>query len=984
MLRNFKKICASVSALLLIAVTGAPTVSFAEEAKTVCVFDMDLSDVQIGDNLPGVAEIGGALADSFVVGEVSEDISESGKAAVAHSERLQGFEAYFPVQTPIISKDNADEDMDYIFRVKLKTSEQYFSDMQLGIITLDTENISNRISFVRMINNHLINKDSDTVEQDKWYNLLVRLHVGAGDSEDFIGYSLYDIDETAPNTWDVQTQGASVSTNQHYVTNREAVYVGVKGYRQPGCAFTDFSVYGYNSEAYAHYESVAEEISSIMASVEGGTMSYDEVTDAVAQMNDMASTVEGNLQGLLTESFASVDEGVRFAETVRDEISEVSSIEITEENFNEVYDRVDKLSADVDNIWFSDIRDELRVQIDQILEKITGIYEELTEYDAMDYTDSASMESGGWTSEGEINFENGVCVNGQINKEFKNAIDTSQQCDYTIELQDAEAKNNGFSVNIGGLSYGVIKTGDKYYPFIDDVIGSTEIAPDTKYNYLLKIKNDETAGNTAELRVYGNDKAFARAADVEKAIGTGSYGTISVSSDGSVFGAVSKEVYPQNYASDCAELLYTSLENTGTDDAAVQEKENLIAQAQDKMTSLRTGAVLNYLQSMLNQTNDELVKDKLDAVIEKLDADVTEEDINTAKKLIESLKDSELKQEYYDKINPYIDYMETMMPVIESVGIEGNIKAGSTVSAKVNVVDRYENGSYRIEWLLSGAVSGTDESYQIPSNAAGMTLRLRVTAKNSEGTEGTPVTTDSVTIAGNAVSGGGGISSGGSGGGGGHTGGSGITGPTSPGIVTGDDENQNQSPNDEPVSEDKKFADIQGHWAENEITAMANKGIVSGVSDNLFEPDRNITRAEFTKLLSTAFGLTADGSIDKTFTDVSDDSWYHDYVMAAYINGVADGYGDMFMPDADITREQSAVMITRMYKKYFEELAGGDAEVFSDYDEISSWALPDIEVALNEGLIYGVSDTELAPQKSLSRAEAVVMLYRALNKLGFI
>ena len=54
---------------------------------------------------------------------------------------------------------------------------------------------------------------------------------------------------------------------------------------------------------------------------------------------------------------------------------------------------------------------------------------------------------------------------------------------------------------------------------------------------------------------------------------------------------------------------------------------------------------------------------------------------------------------------------------------------------------------------------------------------------------------------------------------------------------------------------ESNFKDIQGHWAEQEIRAMAGQGYVSGVGEQLFAPDASITRAQFATLLAKFLGI---------------------------------------------------------------------------------------------------------------------------------
>ncbi|MDD2402224.1 MAG: S-layer homology domain-containing protein [Clostridia bacterium] len=66
--------------------------------------------------------------------------------------------------------------------------------------------------------------------------------------------------------------------------------------------------------------------------------------------------------------------------------------------------------------------------------------------------------------------------------------------------------------------------------------------------------------------------------------------------------------------------------------------------------------------------------------------------------------------------------------------------------------------------------------------------------------------------------------------------------------------------------------DVEGHWAERQITYWTSKGITKGYSDGTFKPNNNITRAEFLTLVNRAFGYTQTAPVK--FTDVSTRDWY--------------------------------------------------------------------------------------------------------------
>ena len=107
------------------------------------------------------------------------------------------------------------------------------------------------------------------------------------------------------------------------------------------------------------------------------------------------------------------------------------------------------------------------------------------------------------------------------------------------------------------------------------------------------------------------------------------------------------------------------------------------------------------------------------------------------------------------------------------------------------------------------------------------------------------------------------------------------------------------------------FADAAGHWAQDAINDMGSRMVFTGVTDTAFEPDRNITRAEFAAAMVRALGLAA-GSGVTGFKDVPSTKWYAGYIETAYKYGIINGYSsDTFGPDDSLTREQAMAIIAR-------------------------------------------------------------------------
>ena len=172
-----------------------------------------------------------------------------------------------------------------------------------------------------------------------------------------------------------------------------------------------------------------------------------------------------------------------------------------------------------------------------------------------------------------------------------------------------------------------------------------------------------------------------------------------------------------------------------------------------------------------------------------------------------------------------------------------------------------------------------------------------------------------------------------------------------------------------------KFADIENHWARSYIETMNERKIINGYDDGNFRPDSQITRAEMTVMLSRILQLS--GSQSDIFKDVSKEAWYAQSVNAAAASGIVEGNDGMFYPDADITRQDTAVMIKRILDRKGVSTAVKTAS-YSDYDVVSSYAKEAIDVLSHLGILNG-NDGKINPLSNITRAEAAAMLCRMIN-----
>lgn len=178
------------------------------------------------------------------------------------------------------------------------------------------------------------------------------------------------------------------------------------------------------------------------------------------------------------------------------------------------------------------------------------------------------------------------------------------------------------------------------------------------------------------------------------------------------------------------------------------------------------------------------------------------------------------------------------------------------------------------------------------------------------------------------------------------------------------------------ASESYIFSDISAHWAKEQILKAYKEGIVNGFDNGQFMPDKNVTRAEFAKMLAQTLKLSSDVTSDTSFSDVSENDWYAECVIANAQAGIVTGDENKnFNPQSNITRQDVAVMIARALKYKSVELKK-DSFGFNDEADFADYAKEAINGLADKGIINGYNDGIFAPYQTASRAEAIVMLMR--------
>lgn len=181
------------------------------------------------------------------------------------------------------------------------------------------------------------------------------------------------------------------------------------------------------------------------------------------------------------------------------------------------------------------------------------------------------------------------------------------------------------------------------------------------------------------------------------------------------------------------------------------------------------------------------------------------------------------------------------------------------------------------------------------------------------------------------------------------------------------------------------FADVKGHWAEEDIKYMEEKGIINGLNKDgevIFIPDNLLTRAEFIKMIVLEKDLEIEKYDKSSFSDVEPTHWALDYIETARKNGIIQGYEDnTFKPDEHIKRSEMVAIVVKAY-----ELEAGEKEMalnFVDVDE-KHWAYKYIKIAAENELIKGIyidGKYYFKPADYATRGQSVVLLANHERKM---
>ncbi|GEM_PF-2965145 len=161
---------------------------------------------------------------------------------------------------------------------------------------------------------------------------------------------------------------------------------------------------------------------------------------------------------------------------------------------------------------------------------------------------------------------------------------------------------------------------------------------------------------------------------------------------------------------------------------------------------------------------------------------------------------------------------------------------------------------------------------------------------------------------------------------------------------------------------------------EEDLLEAAHQAYITGYSNGTFEPDRPLTRAEMAAMLSRVQSQSGRANEEVAYSDVTASYWALDEINGISRIGLMQGYPDgTFHPNKAITRAEMAVIVAqwlnidRTSEHNFNDLQG-------------HWAERVIVVVSTAGYMEGYPDGSFQPNKPLTRAEAVAVINRVLDR----
>ncbi|MCM3749214.1 S-layer homology domain-containing protein [Paenibacillus pasadenensis] len=185
----------------------------------------------------------------------------------------------------------------------------------------------------------------------------------------------------------------------------------------------------------------------------------------------------------------------------------------------------------------------------------------------------------------------------------------------------------------------------------------------------------------------------------------------------------------------------------------------------------------------------------------------------------------------------------------------------------------------------------------------------------------------------------------------------------------------------------RSYKDLSGHWAEPQSLRLNRMGIMQGMPDGTFQPDKPITRAELAVMLARMLNLAVSQDQPVSFADSNEiPAWAREtatiMLQTGLLKGIPASDGIRFEAERPMTRAEAAVMAKRVLELFGETADFTNRQVaagFTDSSLIPEWARSSIEEISEHGILNGYSDGSFKSGSKMTRGEAAVLFSRLLD-----
>ncbi|GBE92481.1 S-layer homology domain-containing protein [Nostoc cycadae] len=180
-----------------------------------------------------------------------------------------------------------------------------------------------------------------------------------------------------------------------------------------------------------------------------------------------------------------------------------------------------------------------------------------------------------------------------------------------------------------------------------------------------------------------------------------------------------------------------------------------------------------------------------------------------------------------------------------------------------------------------------------------------------------------------------------------------------------------------PDAEVPTFADLNRHWAEPFIRALASLNLTHGFADGSYQPDKPMTRAQYAALVAAAFNPTPKRPAIE-FIDVPQNFWAYKALQIAASGGFVSGFSDRtFRPDQNVQRLQ--VIVSLVNGLGLPAAQSNMLLPYTDSNTIPDYAQKAVATATQQRIVVNYPQPNLlAPTREATRAEVAAMVYQAL------